>query len=166
VLRPVPLLGIGATLDVCHLLAYHPVSNPTCAKDPALSPTLREVGRRTMKNPYREFVLRYLARGAIGVSVGLAAVTSAAARHEPKPAEQTATKSFSQRLEMLWRAIPETDTIPDAAESQHFAQGVIRPFPNLSRPPHGKTHTKTFPNISPPHPPHGKTHTKTFNKLP
>jgi hypothetical protein len=111
------------------------------------------------KNPYREFVLRYLARGVVGVSVGLAAVASAAARLGP--ADQTAEKSFSDRLAMLWSAIPDANAIPDVPEPQHLAQGTVRPFANL--PP--RPHTKTFGNTTPPHP-HGKTHTKTFNKLP
>ena len=119
-------------------------------------------------DPYKKFVLRYLTRGAVGVSVGLAAVATAAAHQQAKPAEQAAAKSFSERLAMVWRAVPETNEGADAAEPQHLAQGVIirPPFPNVPRPPHGKTHTKTFPNTPPPRPPHGKTHTKTFGKQP
>lgn len=116
------------------------------------------------KNPYKEFVLRYLTRGAVGVSVGLAAVGSAAAHQQSKPVEQAAAKSFSARLEMLWRAVPDSDEAPDAADPQRLAEGVWRPpFPNIPRVPHGKTHTKTFPNTRPDRP-HGKTHTKTFSK--
>lgn len=121
-------------------------------------------GAMSAKVPYKEFVLRYLARGAVGVSVGLAAVATAAAHQEAKAAGQTAAKSFSERLAMVWRAGPQSDETSDAAEPQHLAQGVIRPFPNLPRPPHGKTHTKTFNKNPPPRPPHGKTHTKTFSK--
>jgi hypothetical protein len=118
-------------------------------------------------DPYKKFVLRYLTRGAVGVSVGLAAVATAAAHPAAKPAEQVAVKSFSERLAMVWRAGPQADETSDAAEPQQLAQGTIRPFPNIWRPsppPHGKTHTKTFNKNPPPRPPHGKTHTKTFSK--
>jgi dihydrodipicolinate synthase/N-acetylneuraminate lyase len=122
-------------------------------------------------NPYREFVLRYLTRGAVGVSVGLAAVASAGAHQDRKAAEQSAARSFSERLDMLWRALPESDGTAEAIDAQQLAQGISRPpgvarppFPNVQRVPHGKTHTKTFSNTERPRP-FGKTHTKSFPKI-
>lgn len=76
------------------------------------------------KNPYQDFVLRYLARGAVGVSVGLAAVSCppAAAHQQAQPA----ARSFSDRLALIWEAIPDSQS----TELDRLAQGTIHPFPN------------------------------------
>jgi hypothetical protein len=60
-------------------------------------------------NRYKDFAARYLARGAIGVSVGLAAIAPAAATAEDEASrgEQSATHSFSGRLSTIRSAVSE-----------------------------------------------------------
>jgi hypothetical protein len=114
-----------------------------------------------MKKPYRKFVVQYLSRGAVGVSVGLTTVAAspASAHQQANPDAQQLTRSFSDRLSTLW------DTISDSAtEPVRVAQVLPRPIP--PRPPHGKIFTNQFNKVSPAPPPHGKIFTNQFNKLP
>src|SRR5689334_20607416 len=111
-----------------------------------------------MRNRHHQFVVRYLTRGAIGVSVGLATVAAspASARQETNWAEQTLTKSFSERLSTVWSAITDSATAP-----LQLAQITRPPYP------HEKIFTNQFDKARPFHDvPHGKIFTNQFNKLP
>jgi hypothetical protein len=114
-----------------------------------------------MKKPYREFVVRYLSRGAVGVSVGLAAVaaSSAQAHQQTNHDEQQQRESFSNRLSTLWGAISDSENEP-------FSVAQVLPHPIPPTPPHGKIFTNQFNKVSPDPPPHGKIFTNQFNKLP
>jgi hypothetical protein len=118
-----------------------------------------------MKKPHREFVIRYLSRGAIGVSVGLATVAaSSASAHQPTNREEPElARSFSDRLSTVWSAISD-----QATEPLSLAQIVPRPppVPPFRNVPHGKIFTNQFNKVSPAPPPHGKIFTNQFNKLP
>jgi hypothetical protein len=88
----------------------------------------------SVTDKYQTFLRHYLARGAVGVSVGLAAVAPApaAASTEPASQEQAAAGSFADRLGMVRSAASKL-----AAESEILlAQGVARPPPGgVFRPP-------------------------------
>jgi hypothetical protein len=89
------------------------------------------------KSPYKEFILQYLTRGTVGVSVGLAAVAPASAMvHEINRGEQTIARSFSARLSMVRDAVSECMN-----DSLRLAQlGPARPlFKNV----------RSFPNSRP-----------------
>jgi len=78
------------------------------------------------ENPYKEFIARYLARGAIGVSVGLAALAPAAAEQsDPGSQEQINPKPFAERLSTIRSAVSE-----HLNESLKTAQIIVHPFAN------------------------------------
>jgi hypothetical protein len=76
--------------------------------------------------PFKQFVARYLARGAVGVSVGLAAVAPAVAKQpdagSPGPAS---AKAFAGRLSAIRAAV--SAHIDDTTKT---AQIVPHPFAN------------------------------------
>lgn len=79
-----------------------------------------------LKARYKNFVGRYLTRGAVGVSVGLAAIASSATKQaEASHNEQPTTSSFSERLSNVRAAVSEY-----VEETQQTAQVVPRPFAN------------------------------------
>jgi hypothetical protein len=88
----------------------------------------------SVTDKYQTFLRHYLARGAVGVSVGLAAVAPApsAASTEPVSHEQAAARSFADRLGMVRSAASK---LADESEIL-LAQGVARPPPGtIFRPP-------------------------------
>jgi hypothetical protein len=87
----------------------------------------------SVDNKYQTFLRHYLARGAVGVSVGLAAVTPAPAAATTEPAShEQATRSFADRLGMVRSAATKL-----AEDSEILlAQGITRPPPGeVFRPP-------------------------------
>jgi hypothetical protein len=81
----------------------------------------------SQKNPYKAFVARYLIRGAVGVSVGLAAITPVCAANSPEQnrGELPTTTPFSEKLSKVRSAVSE-----HLNESLLLAQRPgPRPFP-------------------------------------
>jgi hypothetical protein len=71
-------------------------------------PMAQEDRPKDRKSRYRGFVARYLARGAVGVSVGLTAVASAAAKPSADASRgQASAGSFSLRLAAVRSAVSE-----------------------------------------------------------
>jgi hypothetical protein len=109
----------------------------------------------SQKNPYKDFVGRYLARGAVGVSVGLAVIAPASAVQHPETNgnEPSAARSFSDRLSTLRSAVSE-----HVNELANVAQ-LVPPAPPFSNaPPFTKVpegpqgpFTNVFHKITPPH---------------
>jgi hypothetical protein len=71
------------------------------------------------KHPYRDFIIHYLARGALGVSVGLAGIASVATA---TPSEVSG--AFSERIAAVRSAVSEQVNEPPV-----LAQVVPRPLP-------------------------------------
>ncbi len=103
------------------------------------------------KNAYRDFVNKYFARGALGISVGLAAVTPAS----PTTLVETITgeqkESFSDRLSVIRSAVSE--------EVNGVSDSMQKPLPPPRPPPEpfknffGKAPFQdTFKNTPPPAP--------------
>ena len=87
----------------------------------------------SVDNKYQTFLRHYLARGAVGVSVGLAAVSAAPATASTEPAShEEATRTFADRLGMVRSAATKL-----VQESEFLlAQGITRPPPGaIFRPP-------------------------------
>jgi hypothetical protein len=63
----------------------------------------------SQKKRYKDFVSRYLARGAVGVSLGLAAVAPVASstHAETTSSEPRTTRSFSDRLAAVRSAVSD-----------------------------------------------------------
>jgi hypothetical protein len=76
-----------------------------------------------MSSPYSLFVSRFLARGAVGVSVGLSAVAlSTASQASQDTTSPVLRQAFSERLQTLRSAIPESTKAEVAAKPVIVAQ--------------------------------------------
>jgi hypothetical protein len=83
-------------------------------------------------NPYKAFVARYLARGAVGVSLGLAAVTPVSVAHASTNShEEALTASFSERLRIVRSAVSEQIKESDF-ESPEIARSTVSAFKNFT----------------------------------
>jgi hypothetical protein len=111
------------------------------------------MAQKDRKRRYRDFVARYLARGAVGVSVGLTAVatTSAAKPSSGASNEQASAVSFSERLAAVRSAVSEHLDEP-------LAVAQVIPHPPPPPPPFKNFFGKApfqdaFRNVPPPPPP-------------
>jgi hypothetical protein len=78
------------------------------------------------QNAYIDFIARYLARGAVGVSVGFAAVAPASAK--PTSDTDTAARSFAERLATIRAAVSDHVNPP-------FDMAQVLPHPPPPPPP-------------------------------
>jgi hypothetical protein len=106
-------------------------------------------------NPYKAFVARYLARGAVGISVGLAAVSPLSAASLPAAASEqgrTGPSSFADRLSTIRAAVSETIKQAQQEQAQvlpHPPPPPPKPFTNFGKAPFKDT-WKNFSKAPPP----------------
>jgi hypothetical protein len=97
-----------------------------------LQPTMRHILERPMSsaNPYKAFVSKYLQRGTVGVSVGLAAVTLAPRTVGANVNANVPTPSFAGRLSTIRSAVSEY-----ANQAPTQVAQVAHPFPSFAKAP-------------------------------
>jgi hypothetical protein len=83
-------------------------------------------------NPYKAFVARYLTRGAVGVSVGLAAIapTTAAQRANVTSDDQGAKRSFGEKLQIIRSTISDLQSTKVARGNSGSQPKWLKAWPN------------------------------------
>jgi hypothetical protein len=79
------------------------------------------------QNAYVDFIARYLVRGAVGVSVGFAAVAPTSAK--PTVDTDAAERLFAERLAAIRAAVSDHVSPSQVNPSIYLAQGLPHPPP-------------------------------------